>query len=184
MPGWMNRIGVQEMRTLLFALGFALAVVGTVRLIWPDITMLTKLRSDISAESTGDAERNLSELLKKTEGEIKQLRDSLYSKLHNMPKGQLESLVLGRLQELSWRTGMELISIRPSKGGKVSVFEESRFQIKLRGGYLQIFDWLGRVGRELPFMVLQEYEIKKMPGESDENRLDVELLMVTYGMDG
>ena len=111
---------------------------------------------------------------------IKELGHQLHGDMVDLPEKQLEAFIIGRLQEISWRHEVELISVRPNKGKVVQIFRELLFDVEVTGDYFELFDWLRELDRELGFVVVKRYTIRPLENNSPSPRLSVRLTMVSY----
>jgi len=122
----------------------------------------------------------VSQQLESLELEVETLRRQLHGDTANLPAEQLESFVIGRLQTISWRNDVELMSIVPSAGGTVQVFQESLFRVELSGSYLDLVDWLGELNNELGFVVIKEYSMRPIEDVANDPALLVDLSIASY----
>jgi len=127
--------------------------------------------------SQGEA---VSEQLAKLTAEVGGLDRQLYGDMANLPEEQLESFVIGRLQAISWRNAVELVSIEPATGETVQVFQESLFRVELAGSYFDLYEWLREINDELGFVVIKEYEMLPIEDVADNPNLSVNLTIASY----
>jgi len=101
----------------------------------------------------------------------------------NLPTKQMEAFVIGRLQTISWRNNMTLVSVQPGEGQPVNQFRELVFDVVLSGDYFTFFDWLNDIGTELGFVVVKRFDISTdSVASSSANKpgLRVKLTMAAY----
>ncbi len=101
----------------------------------------------------------------------------------NLPTKQMEAFVIGRLQTISWRNDMTLVSVQPREGQPVNQFRELVFDIKLSGDYFKFFDWLNDIGTELGFVVVKRFDIGSGPSSQtgvETTELSVNLTVAAY----
>lgn len=98
----------------------------------------------------------------------------------NLPLEQMESFVVGRLQTISWRHGIELESIEPSAGEHADDYQELLFRVAMSGDYFAIGSWLEDVANELGFVVVKEYQISVAGGDDALPVLGIRLLLASY----
>lgn len=101
----------------------------------------------------------------------------------NLPLEQMESFVVGRLQTISWRHGIELESIEPSTGEHADDYQELLFRVAMSGDYFAIGSWLEDVASELGFVVVKEYQISVAGGDDALPVLSIRLLLASYRME-
>lgn len=114
------------------------------------------------------------------EGDVAALEKRLYGDMGNLPSKQLEAFVVGRLQAISWRNNVELLSVEPRAGETIQNFEESLFQVELGGDYFDLFSWLEAVKSELGFVVIKEYEMRPIEESAENPKLAVRLMIASY----
>ena len=112
--------------------------------------------------------------------EIGTLERRLHGDTANLPPRQLESFVIGRLQNISWSNDVELVGVQPRIGDRVQMFTESLFEIELYGSYRGLFSWLAEVGDDLGFVVIKEYQMRPAEDQPKNPRLHVELTLASY----
>jgi Tfp pilus assembly protein PilO len=112
--------------------------------------------------------------------EIDGLQRRLHGDTANLPEKQLESFVIGRLQNISWTNQVELMVVEPRMGETVQMFRENLFEIELTGSYRGLFEWLADVSDELGFVVIKEYEMRPVDAEAADPRLHVALTLASY----
>jgi len=117
-------------------------------------------------------------------GDVEGLKRQLHGDMANLPEQQLEAFVIGRLQGISWRNNVELLSIEPGTGESVQMFNESLFKVALSGDYRALYTWLGDISEELGFVVIKEYEMRPVEDVAEDPRLTVALTIASYRVAG
>jgi len=116
--------------------------------------------------------------------ELKDRIESLNRKLHgdmvNLPKNQMESFIIGRLQGISWRNHVELLSVTPGVGGRVQLFEEVLFNVRISGDYFDLYQWLQDMREELGYVVVKQFSITPAPSAEGVQRLNAAFTIVSY----
>ena len=130
----------------------------------------------------GNSSDALAQQLMSIEKEVADLSRRLHGSTADLPAKQMESYIIGRLQRVSWKTGVELISIRPGVGQQVQMFREGLFDVQLHAGYRDFVTWLQRIGDELGFIVVKKYHITPLGTEHTDAVLNIRLTMVAYRM--
>ena len=116
--------------------------------------------------------------------QVEDLNKQLHGDMANLPDQQLEAFVIGRLQGISWRNNVELLSIEPDTGESVQMFNESLFNVALSGDYRDLYAWLGNINEELGFVVIKEYEMQPVEDVAEDPRLAVNLTIASYRVAG
>lgn len=98
----------------------------------------------------------------------------------DLPRNHLEGFVVGRMQSISWRHNVELRSIRPGEGSRVSVFDEVLFDVEVAGNYFEIYAWLEDLSRELGFVVVRHFNMKPLRSSVGSTKLVALFTMVAY----
>lgn len=135
---------------------------------------LTTLES-VAAQQTG-----LDVQLTTLETELETLQRQLHGDMVNLPENEMESFIIGRLQGISWRNKIELLGVRPGKGGLIQGFEEILFDVEIAGKYFDLYTWLQELGNELGFVVVKTFNIRPLDARESEPRLTATLTIVSY----
>lgn len=160
------------------------AVEGTYLLL-PQIKQYRELNSTYSmleqAAGPGDS---LQLQLERIDEEVSRLSRELHGDMARLPVRQMESFIIGRLQKVSWATDVELVSVQPGLGRQVQNFRESLFEVNLRAGYHDFFEWLQIVKHELGYIVVKRFEISHSDSEVvDDPKLNLVLTLVSYRLE-
>lgn len=140
----------------------------------------TSLESLEILEGVASQGQAVSEQLATLSAEVNDLNRQLNGDMANLPEEQLESFVIGRLQNISWRNAVDLVSIEPSSGERVQVFQESLFRVELAGSYFDLYEWLREINNELGFVVIKEYEMAPIEDDANNPDLAVNLTIASY----
>jgi hypothetical protein len=108
------------------------------------------------------------------------LSRTLHGDMANLPDKQLEAFIIERLQEISWRNQVELVSVKPRRGQVVPLFREVLFDVEITGDYFDLFAWLQSLAKELGFVVVKQYVIRPIDSDKESPRLSVNLTIVSY----
>ncbi len=112
--------------------------------------------------------------------QIEELNHRLHGDMAGLPPQQMESYIIGRLQEISWAHDMELVSVKPQQGQRVQIFREVLFDVEINGDYFDLFDWLQTLQKELGFVVIKAYQMTLLEATPRAPRLRVKLTMASY----
>jgi hypothetical protein len=166
---------------LLAAVVLLTCAVLVTYLLWPQVKAFSAVNEShhlmLNAVNSSD---DLEHQIAKVKTEVDTLAHQLHGDMAKLPAKQLESYIIGRLQEISWQTDVELISVKPDVGQRVQMFQESLFDVEIHAGYFDFFNWLQTIGRELGFIVVKKYEINVQDTALHDPQLRIVLTMVSY----
>ena len=111
---------------------------------------------------------------------LDELRYRLYGDMANLPVKQVEAYIIGRLQKISWNNGVELVSVEPSTGDRVQIFQEMLFNVQLVGGYDDLYAWLWEARNDLGYVVVKEYALTRSNRDDAEPLLLADLSLASY----
>ena len=114
------------------------------------------------------------------EKQIQTFETQLFGKKLDLPPSQMVSHIIGQLDRLSVRHGVELIAVRPGDGGEILSFSEVPFDVEVRGEYFDLYAWLRDAEAELRPMVVKQFRLVPHAEESD---LLMNLRVVSYRSD-
>lgn len=177
----LQKIGMRELRLLLLGTGLVISVVVVTATLLPKMKQYSAVTREVSVleearANSPDLERHLQERHTK----IEELKFQLNGDITNLPFKQVESYVLGRLQKISWRNDVELVSVEPASGQKIQIFRELLFNIEIVGEYDNIYRWLWDAKNELGFTVVKEYSMSRRDNIDDHPRLLAEVSLASY----
>ena len=141
---------------------------------------LNIMRTNIAAGAGLDAQ------LEALRFDVNELERTLNGDASNLPAKQMEAFVIGRLQTISWRNRLKLVSVQPSEGQPIDQFRELVFDVELSGNYFAMFDWLADISEELGFIVVKRFDIETKSRNRIEDAADlsVKLTMAAYRSQG
>ncbi len=177
----LQHIDPKVMRLLLLS---SLLLLGTVMF---SFMLLPEIKSHRSLlETRGQLQQivesgsDLPGVLVEEHANVEQISHRLHGDMADLPMEQMEAYIIGRLQKISWRTGVELVSVQPTQGQTVHIFREILFGVELATKYLDFFDWLRQLNQELGFVVIKDYEMTPMDRRESDPVLKVKLTMASY----
>ena len=177
----LRKISLNEMRLIVIGLGaivIAALVMGSVmprsKALQTASETVATLRS--AAIDGTELDRHLQEEAQK----IEDLRFRLYGDMANLPVKQVEAYIIGRLQEISWGTSVDLVSVQPAMGEQVQIFQEILFNVEAVGHYQNLYEWLWEVRNELGYVVVNEYKLRRKDDDDEEPLLMAELSLASY----
>jgi len=175
---------------LLLAVVLALAALAQgMYLLWPQYKQWQEQRAseELLQRATRD-NGNLEQQILQQRQRIDALNQQLYGELTGLPEEQIESFLVGRLQNISWNTGVELISVVPGSGKRIQNFRETLFHVRLQARYRDFFAWLQQVREDLGYSIIQRFELSPLPGQTGAAELSdpllrINLTLVIYRID-
>lgn len=177
----LNRIGTRELRLLIIGLGAIVCVGLTTAMVIPKAKAMIAAADTVrTLEAASEDGLELERHLQEKNQQIDELRFKLYGDMANLPVKQVEAYIIGRLQEISWATNIELVSVEPATGDRVQIFQEILFNVQLAGKYGDLYRWLWDVRSELGYVVVNEYSLTRKGDEDDDPELLAELSLASY----
>lgn len=173
-----------DSRTLrLLALGVILVLASMLfsYAVMPQYKQWQKQRQSVSVlESVQSGQVNIQIQMDVLREEIAEIRRKMRGDLPDMPLQQLESYIIGRLQAVSWRSNVDLLSVRPGLNQTLRRFEEISFDVELSGDYFALYEWLWALGQELGFVVVKNFDITPASHGAVTPMLNARLNVVFY----
>ena len=111
---------------------------------------------------------------------ITELNKKLHGDMAGLPLNQIESYIIGRLQQISWQHNIELTGIKPSAGATVDSFQEIVFDVNLSGDYFNLYSWIRDLNKELGFTVIKQFDMRPQEQNKVSPRLVAKLTMASY----
>jgi Tfp pilus assembly protein PilO len=181
MPAFVTRL---DLRQLWLLGGGVIAVLAALMSMHAVRPQLKAYRAAVAAESTLQAkhasEPPLEQVLAQENEAIETLGRQLHGEMADVPARELEAVVVGRLQSVSWRHGVELVSVRPSHGEQVEMFEELLFDVELDGHYGDLYAWLQDLHGELGFVVIKNFAVARADEDASTPTLRATLTLAAY----
>lgn len=181
MHSMLQKISLREFRLLLIGVGAVVTCAVVALLVIPNAKAYQSVSREFSvlqqASRDGDA---LETHLQEQHEKIQDLNYRLHGDMAGLPVRQIESYVVGRLQRISWGNNIELVSVEPTMGDRVEIFQEMIFNVQLSGRYVDLYQWLWEARHELGFVVVKEYGLERRDNDDDEPLLLADLSLATY----
>ena len=176
-----QKIDIRELRLLLIGLGAVTTVALIVSIIAPRAKLLRAATETVQTlrAASGDGQE-LDRHLQDEHERIEELKFRLYGDMANLPVKQVEAYIIGRLQEISWGTGVDLLSVEPAAGDQVQIFQEILFNVEAVGRYEDLYQWLWEVRTELGYVVVNEYSLKRKDDNDEDPVLLADLSLASY----
>ena len=177
-------LGRMEPRTLVIGMASVVLLLAAALfsyVLMPELKAYRKSNNDrIVLERVSESGGVLAKQLPVLKEEVERLGRKLHGDMANLPDKQLESFIMGRLQGISWRNQVELVSVKPRKGQVVQIFREILFDVEITGDYFDLFTWLQSLAKELGFVVVKQFVIRPLDSGKESPRLSAKLTIVSY----
>lgn len=181
MLAMLQKLDAREFRLLLVAVGLGVTLIAATTTFLPGYKEYRSATKAVAVlEEAKENSADLEQHLKDRYADIDDLKFRLHGDMANLPFKQVESYVIGRLQKISWRNEVELVSVKPAVGQQVQIFREVLFNIELIGEYGNIYRWLWDAKNELGFVVVKEYGMSRRDNIDDNPRLRAEVSLASY----
>ena len=179
-----EKLDPREFRMALLGIGLVITVALVSATLLPGIkTYLAASKAVAVLEEANDTTADLEQQLQARSTDIEELKFRLHGDMANLPLKQVESYVIGKLQKISWRNDVELISVKPAAGTRVQIFNEVLFNVVLVGEYDSIYRWLWDAKNELGFVVVKEYGMRRRDIADENPRLLTTVSLASYRAD-
>ncbi len=177
----LRKISLRELRLAMLGLGAIVTVAVAAAMLIPSIKAATAASKQVSileaaAQDGGELDRHLQE----QHARIEELQYRLHGDMANLPVRQVESYIIGQLQRVSWNNDVDLVSVEPSTGERVQIFQEMLFNVRLVGQYDDLYRWLWETRNDLGYVVVKEYNLERHDSDDDEPFLTAKLSLASY----
>jgi hypothetical protein len=168
----LEKLDDREFRLLIVGLGLVLTIaLGSVTLM-PGFKSYRAAAAAVTIlEKANEESSDLEQQLQEHHTSIEELKFRLHGDM---------AFVIGKLQKISWRNDVDLISVKPASGAKVQIFTEMLFNVELLGEYDDIYRWLWDAKNELGFVVVKEYAMQRSDSNDDNPRLTTTVSLASY----
>lgn len=181
MNNWLEESNPRTLRLMLAAIALLLFTAIIVYLIAPEYKQFRKVNESFTAlQRLNLSHTNIEQQLHRVKNEVALLDKKLHGNMAHVPVEQIESYIIGQLQKISWNTGVELLSVTPSKGKKVQIFQENLFKVKLNAGYFEFFQWIQNINQELGYIVIKQLTIQPDAAVLINPKLSITLTLVLF----
>ncbi len=131
-----EKLDMREFRLVLLGLGLLITTLIVSAALLPGAkTYRSAAKAVAVLEDARENSADLEQQLQERHANIEELKFRLHGDMANLPLKQVESYVIGRLQKISWRNDVELISVKPAAGQQVEIISEGFVKIELVGEY-------------------------------------------------
>lgn len=177
----LEKISLRELRLVLLGIGAILTAAMLAGALLPKFKAARTAANEVSvleeaAQDGAELERHLEE----QHARIEELQYQLHGDMANLPVRQIEAYIIGQLQRMSWNNNVELVSVEPSMGERVQIFQEMLFNVELVGEYDDLYRWLWEARNDLGYVVVKEYSLSRQDDDDDEPLLVADLSLASY----
>lgn len=179
-----EKLGAREFRLAILGIGFIITAAAVSSTLLPvSKRYLATAKAVAVLEEANDNTVDLEQQLQARHASIEELKFRLHGDMANLPLKQVESYVIGKLQKISWRNDVDLVSVKPATGQRVQIFNEVLFNVELIGEYDSIYRWLWDAKNELGFVVVKEYGMRRRDNVDNNPRLLTTVSLASYRAD-
>lgn len=97
-----------------------------------------------------------------TEGLLEGLRKQLYGGPSDLPPEKVESYIVDRLDSISARHAVELVSVKPGEAHRVLMFDELLYEVEVKGEFFALAAWLWELEDELRPLVVNGFDLRPL----------------------
>jgi len=182
MDDFLEQAEPRTIASLLIIVVFLLCTIQVLYLLWPQFKQFRELSNSYSLlQQASNNEMGLDQQLQLTTEEVKKLSYQLHGDMSELPDNQMESYIIGRLQKVSWASGVELVSVVPGRGKQVQMFQETLFDVQINATYFDFFNWLKTINQDLGYIVVKKFEIQSQGSQIESDpKLNISLTLVSY----
>ncbi len=181
MNNWLEEANPRTLKLMLMAIAVLLFTLIIMYLIAPEYKQFAKINESFTLlQRLNLNHTNIDQQLHRVKNEVAVLDKKLHGNMAHVPVEQVESFIIGRLQKISWDTGVELLSVTPSKGKKMQIFQENLFKVKLNTGYYEFFQWIQNINQELGYIVIKQLTIQPDAAVLINPELSITLTLVLF----
>ncbi len=95
--------------------------------------------------------------------QITELSQQLHGNSQGLPPNQMIVSVISQMDTIAAAHHIKLISVEPGDVEKIYIFKELPFHVVVVGKYVNLFDWLDQIGRDLGPIVIKNFELIPEP---------------------
>jgi len=177
----LKKVSLRELRLALLGIGCISIAAIAVGVLLPQVKSALAANREVAVlEEASQDGSELDRHLQERHANIEELRFRLYGDMANLPVRQVEAYIIGRLQRISWNNDVELVSVEPGTGERVQIFQEMLFNVQLAGEYNDLYRWLWEARKDLGYVVVKEYALKRQDNDDDEPLLAANLSLASY----
>jgi hypothetical protein len=170
----------ESLLTAMLALAGLTLLAGHLYVLRPSIDALAALESGDSQATLDSLETEFAEngaAMTVAEGEMETLRSDLFGGPADLPAEKAESYIIDRLDRISGRHDVELLSVRPGAAKQVLMFDELLYEVEVEGEFFALVAWLRELEQELRPLVVNEFGMKP---QTQGTRVGMRLQLASY----
>ena len=177
----LQKVSLRELRLALLGAGAVLIAALAAGLLAPAVKAAIAANQEVNVlEDAAQDGRELDRHLQEQHTKIEQLKFRLYGDMANLPRREIEAYIIGRLQKVSWNNDVELVSVEPTIGDRVQIFQEILFNVRLIGEYEDLYHWIWETRNDLGYVVVKEYRLSRQDNADDNPMLVADLSLASY----
>lgn len=177
----LQKISLRELRLALLGIGAILTAAIAAGSLLPKVKAANAAHRQVTVlEEAAQDGAELEQHLQEQHVRIQELQYLLHGDMANLPVRQIEAYIIGRLQRVSWNNDVELVSVEPSTGERVQIFQEMLFNVQLVGHYDDLYHWLWEARNDLGYVVVKEYGLTRKDNDDEEPLLVADLSLASY----
>lgn len=177
----LQQLDHRQLRLLLIGTGMTLFACALVYAAVPPTKEYFSIKKTaVLLEEVSEVGGELKELLSHHGAKIEVLEKQLHGDMADLPPKQIESYIIGKLQRISWKNDVEMVSVQPSVGENVQIFSETLFDIQLDGRYGNLYQWLWETRNELGFIVIKKFALRRSNNQDENPILTAEINLASY----
>ena len=181
MSAFLDRLSLRELRLVLIGAGAILTTASVAGVLLPRFKLLHTATQEVRVLEDASVDGvELDRHLQEQHARLEDMRYRLYGDMANLPVKEVEAYIIGRLQRISWNNGVELVSVEPSTGERVQIFQEMLFNVQLVGQYKDLYAWLWEARSDLGYVVVKEDGLTRHNSDDAEPLLVADLSLASY----
>ncbi len=155
-----------EPRTLVLAMvaiaGLTL-LAGHLYVVKPSLARIHALEtggSQATVETLRAEAAQAEQAIGDTQARLDSLRQELYGGPSDLPPEKVESYIVDRLDRISARHAIELVSVKPGDATRVLMFDELLYEVEVKGQFFALVAWLWELEDELRPLVVNGFDMR------------------------
>lgn len=162
-------LGEVSPRSLLAAMaaiaGLTL-LAGHLYVVKPSLARLRALDSGGSQTTVANLQAEAAQMdgaIQVTQQQLDALRDRLFGGPSDLAPEKVESYIVERLDRISARHAVELVSVKPGDAREVLMFDELLYEVEVKGQFFALVAWLWELEEELRPLVVNGFDMQPTP---------------------
>ena len=158
--GFRRHVPPQSRLLVLAALPLLVALAGFLYVVKPALAESRELRREVSEGGALPDVVPLEREVAARRERVETLRRSVYGPSANVPREEVEAMVVDTLGRASAHHAVDLRGVRPDAPRRVEDLSELPFEVEAAGDYRALHAWLVAVEEELRPMVLSGFQMR------------------------